>query len=875
MAPAPANMLLAVHCKKGDHLDLKDPIWSYICATYSDQQAHDAADDLAAVQQLRNDLVGLTGSLPDLRDTLARYYKALTVMETRFPISKDRSHVMISFTWYDAFRASKRTEQYSIHFEKAAIMFNLGAVLTQQALACDRTQDQGMKDAAKKFQEAAGAFAHLRDVAALRVEQPRPVDISPECASMLERLCLAQAQECVFEKARADKKSSALLARLTKQVSAFYSEVLRLLNSPPLNQHFDKSWTAHVQVKETLYDVESQLQQAAQLHKDDDIAPEIARLKEAHKSLILVKGQTKNCGKELVDNIKYDEEVLSTALVKAERENATVYLQRVPNFADLPPIQPYILVKSLPLTDVDASQESLFQSVIPDSSAKALSKYTEMVDSLIRQQKDKLEAASDDARLRLREWDMPEALQALDAGSAAALPDGLRAELEQLEDHGGVRHLHDLATQIKDLRRVSIEELKKVESSLDKESSEDAEMRDKYGSRWNRPASAALNSSMREKIAGYNANLTAAGDSDARLEQRLMQNNAAFSALSIDAAVSQMPRLQAPMVSVGDEEPAMVVANLRKALAEIDELSAERASIEEALKEERNRDNILPKLMASSGRSDNIFTDELKKYDELKVNVDSNVARQSELLVVINKNTAAYRQAFGFREWRQACEGAASGMRSKVALFLEVRDNFSEGLRFYMSLQEAISHLAQQVGDYSMTRQIQRDDLVEDLERPAQTAQQMQQMSLNPPRGGYGGPQQPPSGPPPPPHSYPPPAYQAGAPQPQGLYNPQAQSPHHYPPPTPQYYHQQPQSQSQYSQPPANPYIQQQAPQQQQAQYGAYSQPMYGQQPQYQPPQSTQQQQQQAYYNPYAQQSQAPTSAPGAPTQSNPLWGNK
>lgn len=65
------------------------------------------------------------------------------------------------------------------------------------------------------MQEAAGAFAHLRDVAALRVEQPRPVDISPECASMLERLCLAQAQECVFEKARADKKSSALLARYT------------------------------------------------------------------------------------------------------------------------------------------------------------------------------------------------------------------------------------------------------------------------------------------------------------------------------------------------------------------------------------------------------------------------------------------------------------------------------------------------------------------------------------------------------------------------------------------------------------------------------------------------------------------------------------
>ena len=91
------------------------------------------------------------------------------------------------------------------------------------------------------------------------------------------------------------------------------------------------------------------------------------------------------------------------------------------------------------------------------------------------------------------------------------------------------------------------------------------------------------------------------------------------------------------MVSVGDEEPAMVVANLRKALAEIDELSAERASIEEALKEERNRDNILPKLMASSGRSDNIFTDELKKYDELKVGTKSNAASTLIGVMILEK----------------------------------------------------------------------------------------------------------------------------------------------------------------------------------------------------------------------------------------------
>lgn len=66
------NMLLAVHCKKTDQVDLKGPICKYITATYGDHQAKDAGDDLAAVQQLRNDVAGLTGALPALRDTLAK-----------------------------------------------------------------------------------------------------------------------------------------------------------------------------------------------------------------------------------------------------------------------------------------------------------------------------------------------------------------------------------------------------------------------------------------------------------------------------------------------------------------------------------------------------------------------------------------------------------------------------------------------------------------------------------------------------------------------------------------------------------------------------------------------------------------------------------
>lgn len=47
-----------------------------------------------------------------------------------------------------------------------------------------------------------------------------------------------------------------------------------------------------------------------------------------------------------------------------------------------------------------------------------------------------------------------------------------------------------------------MEELNKVEAELKKEAREDAEMRERQGAAWNRPSSAALNSTLMEKIAG-------------------------------------------------------------------------------------------------------------------------------------------------------------------------------------------------------------------------------------------------------------------------------------------------------------------------------------------------------------------------------------
>ncbi len=57
---------------------------------------------------------------------------------------------------------------------------------------------------------------------------------------------------------------------------------------------------------------------------------------------------------------------------------------------------------------------------------------------------------------------------------------------------------------------------------------------------------------------------------------------------------------------------------------------------------------------------------------------------------------------------RDAVQAAAAGMRAQARLWGEVRDNLSEGARFYASLQEAVAALQQHIGDFCLTRGIQR-----------------------------------------------------------------------------------------------------------------------------------------------------------------------
>jgi hypothetical protein len=72
--PSAHNIMLAVHCKRTDALDVKSPILTYVRNTYGDADAEDAADDLEAIQGLRAELVTAQGSSQGAkRETLIKW----------------------------------------------------------------------------------------------------------------------------------------------------------------------------------------------------------------------------------------------------------------------------------------------------------------------------------------------------------------------------------------------------------------------------------------------------------------------------------------------------------------------------------------------------------------------------------------------------------------------------------------------------------------------------------------------------------------------------------------------------------------------------------------------------------------------------------
>ncbi|KAE9450956.1 hypothetical protein C3L33_17133, partial [Rhododendron williamsianum] len=709
-----ANIMLAVYEKKPTSVDLYRPLRNYVVYNYSEREAQSLDDDLQTLKSMRAELerspaASAPDSLSSRRDLLQRYYRALSAVESRFPISPDKDHVnSLTFVWHDAFKNKLKASQQNVHLEKAAVLFNLGAVYSQIGLTFDRAGGsiEGRKQASHAFIAAAGAFAFLRDNESTKAAMggSATVDLSVECAGMLERLMLAQAQD-----GRLVMGLAAQVMEFTGSVvGIYYEEALAALSVAPLKEHFDKNWFSHVQLKAALFYAEACYRCSLELHEKEEIAEEIARLKSGINALSEVKkSSSKGAAQQLLDAINKLEGNLNRNLERAMKENDRVYLMRVPPASSLPPLPAFSLVKSMPMAEIlDASKEKMFTSLVPDSSAKALSRYTEMVDEIIRTQAEKLQQGSELARVRLKEMDLPDSILALEGNFT--LPTTLKEDVEAVQICGGPAGLEAELQQLRDLRRVNQELLVQTEELLQKEATEDAQFRSQFGTRWTRPQSSTLTKNLQDRLNRFAANLKQAADSDTRIERSVRDHSALMSILDRRPIESALPTLARPIMSLDANEDA-IVGSLKQSLRHLETLGAQRAGLEDMLKEMKRKDDILPKLMASTGSYEDLFRKEIMKYDHICEEIAQNIEAQEQLLLQIqgivgilviescwmvdvqflflNAQNDEFAAIFNLEDYKASREKSYKQIEAAIAKYREIKENVNEGLKFYVTLQ--------------------------------------------------------------------------------------------------------------------------------------------------------------------------------------------
>ncbi|KAL8142030.1 hypothetical protein V2J09_015062 [Rumex salicifolius] len=150
---------------------------------------------------------------------------------------------------------------------------------------------------------------------------------------------------------------------------------------------------------------------------------------------------------------------------------------------------------------------------------------------------------------------------------------------------------------------------------------------------------------------------------------------------------------------------------------QLETLGLQRAGLEDMLKEMKRKDDILPKLMTCTGSHEDLFKKEIAKYDNISEDISQNLDAQEQLLMQIQAQNDQFSAIFNLDDYKVSRERSYKQIQAAIAKYREIKENINEGLKFYVTLQDAINNVKQQCSDFVMTRNIQCREMIDDVQR--------------------------------------------------------------------------------------------------------------------------------------------------------------
>ncbi|KAJ3255782.1 pH-response regulator protein palA/rim20 [Boothiomyces macroporosus] len=753
--------MLKIPFKKTEEISFAEPLKSAILNIFNeDPSAY--SDDFETLEGLRQSILE-----PQVHEASANahltYYAQLHYLESKFVFNEQ--NIKIFFTWGNAFGKKEFVSSHNIGFEKASILFNLGAIYCQLADQAGTTSEEGIKKSAAYYQQSAGAFQCILD-------NLHAWDISSTANTQLNaltNLMLAQAQEVFLLKAIAGKMREGTLAKLAMQVSTFYSISHEIAAQTSL---FDKQWLSCMQAKQHHFCAVARYYKSIEVEAAGKYGEQVGWLAaslEATKAAS-EKNIIKNLSMPALETeMKNFASTVDNAFQRANKDNDKIYMEAVPAVANLDPLPPARMVNPTPIPELSALSafitQPLFRNLVPLKIHQAASKYSYKKDQLIKSVTDKLNEGTGLAQR------LPGSIEALE--QPIGLPNTVIERSKEVREKSGARGIETLWATLTKSAAQDWDILKECIALLDQEEKEDEQSRSAHGAKWTRTPSSTLTRNLRDKCYEYKTKMETADKSNEIVRGKIDTNIALIEHLG-----SSQKELEASIPSSTQASTlALKDPNLKILKQNLDLLNQNiksRAELIQRIKKLGESDDIGPALtqnaISNSPLDESVLFDQQIKIYQNDIDLSERLlADQEKLMDVITSANKTFMDSRQTNTMIREREEALSNLDRAYKVFRDISGNLEEGIKFYNDLESVLHKLRQQIQDYCKGRSFDSQRLIQQFSNMSMNSSYAQQAS----QPLYGGPT----------NYSPAPSYNQPQPQPQpGVWNPsQARPQYGYP----------------------------------------------------------------------------------------------
>ncbi|CAO3589057.1 unnamed protein product [Absidia cylindrospora] len=759
-------VVLSVPTKKSKPIRFAPSLLPYITNAYA-EDASLYEQDCQWLDTLRTEAIQLPDvlTIPTI-NRLFMYYSQLVFLGSQFPLN-----VGLEYPWYPAFQPNgKIVKRTNLNYEKANILFTIGAVYSQLGSTETRISTEGIRKACSYYQYAAGCFKYIAREIIPDLRSVPPGDLSIPTLQVLISLMLAQAQECMWQKAVMEHMKHGTIARLAIKVADFFDAVLK--EDKTTTAELPRDWLKHAQIKSSYFQAVAQYHKANECISMSKYGEEIARLRIAKsETSIALEGITTSLTNHnttssytltggfglmallssapsaltgmvqpksgFVDEARNLMASIERDLLRAEKDNNVVYLESVPEPAQLAPILRSDMVKpSIPSDLLEPAywkrsphvdlNRPLFESLVPFAVHQAASVYADKKEWVVEHDiVCKCKELEREHKTLMEQLDLP---SSLDMADPDHLPQSLLSCAEEVQHDGGGQALRDMLTKIQRMSMKNAELVEEGFNILEEENEGDDILRRQYGNLiWTRPPSQHLTGTLLAQGAQYHDTLQAAMKAD-----RIVRAKVTNWGKAIDVLSQSPQELRQTLPNINDTADAQqtqtcldLIQRLRHLLQEAQDDAKLHMQLMEDAQALAKSDGISPQLLTKADeltggspivkiepeQFTDVFSRELKKYEIMQGHALDLVNQFADRKIKLEQVHAQYTLVIAANPMAAKREKAISNLEQAFTKFKEIRTNLVEGIKFYSQYTDTLTQFRDDCNDFAMARKMEASEI--------------------------------------------------------------------------------------------------------------------------------------------------------------------